>query len=451
MASGLLKRAVGPLAVVLGLAAAPVANAGSVAEVQRVVSPGGIEAWLVEDDLVPVVALSVAWRGGAVADPDGLEGLANMASALLDEGAGDLDSAAFQQRLEDEAISIRFSAGYDVFGGELKALREDLDEAFALFSLAITAPRFDDEPIGRVRAQIKASVLRDDESPSRVAFKRWRSMMYGAHPYGRPTKGTLESLDAIDRAALSQFVERRLARDNLLISVAGDITADELGALLDRTFGGLPARAAPVEIESAELSVAGETLLVRRPVPQAWAVFGHIGIDRDDPDFYTAYLMNYILGGGGLSARLTEEVREKRGLAYSLWTSLSPGDYGDVILGSVGSRNATIDESLTLVRGEWERMARDGVTQAELDRAREAVIGTYLLGLTSTDGIAGAVLSMRVNELGRDYMVRREGYFRAVTVDDVKRVARRILDEDALSVVIVGDPEAITTGFREDG
>jgi zinc protease len=434
--------------VFLVLAAAPAANA---VEIQRLVSPGGIEAWLVHDPAVPVISMDVAWRGGSITDGDGKEGLANMVSGLLDEGAGDLDSQAFQRRLEDLAISLRFSAGFDNFGGELKTLTKNRDEAFRLFGLAITAPRFDADPVERIRRQILAALARERENAGRTAGNRWRTLVFGDHPYARPVQGSVDSVAALTEADLRGFVAARLARDNLLVAVAGDITAAELAPLLDRTFGALPAKSAGIAVTPAVPGGAGEVVVVRRGIPQSVAVFGHEGLDRKHPDYPAGYLATYILGGGGFSARLTEEVREKRGLAYSVGAYMNPSQYGSLIRGSVGTANPRVAESLDLIRAEWKRIADQGVTEAELEDAKNAVIGSYLLRMTSTGGISGLLLGIRLHELGIDYIARREVQLRSVTTADIQRVARRLLDEGKLAVVVVGDPVGLDATVEEKG
>jgi len=430
------------------LVVAPQAHA---VDIQRVISPAGIEAWLVNDPSVPVISMDVAWRGGAITDGDGKEGLANMVSGLLDEGADDLDSQAFQRRLEDLAISIHFDAGYDYFGGELKTLTKNRDEAFRLFGMAITSPRFDAEPVERIRGQILAALARERENAGRTANQRWRALVFGDHPYGRSVRGSPDSVTTLTVADLRGFVAERLARDNLLITVAGDVDADELAPLLDRTFGALPEKSAEIAVATAVPSGGGQVVVVRRDIPQSVAVFGQEGLDRKHPDYPAGYLATYILGGGGFSARLTEEVREKRGLAYSVGAYMDPNLYGSLIRGSVGTANPRVAESLQLIRAEWKRIADQGVTEAELEDAKNAVIGSYLLRMTSTGGISGLLLGIRVYDLGIDYIKRREVQLRAVTTADIQRVARRLLDEGKLAVVVVGDPVGLEATVEEKG
>lgn len=414
-------------------------------EIQRVVSPGGVEAWLVEDHTNPIIAVRFAFDGGAALDPDGREGLAEMVSSLLDEGAGDLDSQAFQRRLEDLAVRLRFDAGRDTFGGHLKTLTKNRDAAFDLLRLALTAPRFDDEPVARIRNQILAGLRRELENPSTIASRTLLRALFPDHPYGRPVGGTPESIAAITTGGLKRFVEKRLARANVAIGVVGDITPKVLAGLLDSTFGGLPERAAPGRVAETKPALSNELIVVTKPVPQSAIVFGQEGIKRDDPDFYAAYVMNYVLGGGGFTSRLYGEVREKRGLAYSVYSSLYPLDHAALILGGAGTANARVAETLSVVREEWRRLAAGGLTEKELADAKTYLTGSFPLRFTSSGRIASMLVGMQRDNLGIDYLERRNSYIEAVSLDDVNRVARRILHADRLIVVVVGEPDGVTS------
>ncbi len=272
--------------------------------IERIVSPGGIEAWLVRDHTNPIISMRFAFRGGAALDPANRVGLANFAASTLDEGAGDIDSAAFQKKLEDLVITIRFSAGRDAFTGNLVTLSENRDTAFNLLSLALTKPRFDPEPVERIRAQILAGIRQNTENPGAIAGKTLFKTLFPSHPYGRPTNGLKDSVTAITRADLKSFTAGRLAKDNLIIGVVGDIKAETLAALLDSTFGGLPDKAKPWALPEAEPEGAGRTIVVEKSVPQSSIVFAEKGLKRNHPDFYAAYVMNYVFGGGGFNSRL---------------------------------------------------------------------------------------------------------------------------------------------------
>jgi zinc protease len=413
-------------------------------EVQRVVSPGGIEAWLVEDHSNPIISLDLSLRGGTALDPVGKEGLANMVSGLIDEGAGDLDSQAFQGLLQDLSIGLSFSADADNFGGDLQTLTENREMAFELLRLALTEARFDEEPVARIRSQILAGLARDSEDPDVIVQRTLSKVLFPAHAYGRPGKGTTESVAGVTAEDLRRFVAQRFARDVLIIGVVGDISADELARLLDETFLGLPVKAAPVDLVDAAPSDQGGVVVVERDLPQSVVAFGHEGIMRDDPDYYAAYVVNYILGGGGFSSRLYREIREKRGLAYSVYSYLSPLDHAALIVGGVATQNGRVSQSLDLIRVEWRRMAEDGPSEAEVQDAKTYLTGSFPLRFTSSGRISGMLVGMQLHDLGIDYLDRRNALIEVVTLEDARRVARRLYDPKKLTVIVVGRPKGVT-------
>lgn len=427
-------------ALVLLLAAA---DARAV-EVQRVVSPGGVEAWLVEDHTNPIIALDLAFRGGAALDPDGKAGLAHMAASTIDEGAGPLDSQAFQGELDNLSISLKFEAGLDSFNGSMKTLTENRARAFELLRLALTEPRFDEEPVERIRSQIVASLSRQSEDPDYIAGRVLQRLVYGEHPYARSARGTETSIARITAQDLRTFVQQRFGRDRLFIGVVGDITPQALGRTLDETFLVLPEKAAPFEIAQAPMQNEGETVVIAKPIPQSVVSLGQLGIARDDPDYYAAYVVNYILGGGGFSSRLVEEVREKRGLAYSVYSYLASYDHGALVYGGTATQNARVGESLDLIRQEWRRMAEEGPSAEELNDAKLYLTGSFPLRFSSSDNISSMLVGMQLENLGIDYLDERNSYIEAVTLEQAKRVAAELYRPDALTVVVVGTPDGVT-------
>tara|TARA_R110002110_G_scaffold70800_6_gene189544 strand:- start:1898 stop:3292 length:1395 start_codon:yes stop_codon:yes gene_type:complete len=412
----------------------------SAIDIERVVSPGGIEAWLVQEYEVPVIVMNAAWKGGAGTDSPDKAGLANMVSGLLDEGAGDLSSEEFQTRIEDIAARLSFSADNDYFSASLRTLADRKDEAFRLFSLAISEPRFDKDAVERIRAQIGSIVERNRESPDWIAANAWYEAAFGDHPYALANDGTPDSIQNITRDDLAAYTKHVLARDNLKIAVVGPISAAELSRLLDKTFGALPLEAQVPDIPDVKVASGGQVLVVIRDFPQSTVIFGSQGLARDDEDFIPAYVMNYVLGGGSFSSRLMEEVREKRGLAYSVGTSLYPLDHAAMLLGQVGTKNERVGESLAIIRHEMKRMAEEGVSENELKDAKTYLTGSYPLRFTSNSSIANQLLGIQLEGLGMDYVERRNGLIEGVTREDVARVAKRLLRPDQMLVTVVGKP-----------
>jgi zinc protease len=416
-----------------------------------VVSPGGIKAWLVEDHSNPLIAISVGFRGGAAGDPEGREGLALMVSALLDEGAGPLDSAAFQQREADLAVDLGFESDLDSFGGQLRVLSSRREAGFELLRLALTAPRFDAPAVERIRGQLLAALAAQADDPARIADLAWWRAAFPEHPYGRPADGTPQSIAAITADDLRRFVAGHFGRNNMVLGVVGDIDAATLGPLLDRTFGGLPAEVSPPAIAEASPAGAGRLVVIDRDVPQSVVSFGTTGVKRDDPDYYAARIIDYILGGGGYASRLTREVREKRGLAYSIDSYLDPLDHAGLLLGAFGTQNARVAESIEVVRQVWQRMRDEGPTAQEVADAKTYLIGSFPLRLTSTLRVAQMLAGQQLAGLDRDYVDHRADYFDRVTLEDARRVAHRLLDPAALTLVVVGRPDGLAAKTAPPG
>ena len=437
----------GVAVALLVIAAAP----ARAVEVQRVVSPGGIEAWLVEDHQTPIITLELAIRGGAALDPAGKEGLAQMVSSVIDEGAGDLDSQAFQGRLDDLSITLGFDGFLDTFRGSLRTLTRNHAEAFDLMRLALTEPRFDAEPVERIRSQIQTILARRLNDPDTIASNTFWAAVFPDHPYGRPRRGTAESVAAITTTDLRGSVAARFARDTLTLGVVGDITADALAPLLDQTFGSLPRAGQPFHVPEVSAGAAGEVIVVAQDVPQSTVVFGQPGLKRADPDYYAAYVLNHVLGGGSFTSRLYQEVREERGLAYSVYSYLNPLDHAAMWMGGVGTDNATVGQSLGIIREEWRRIRDDGVSAAELTDAKTNLTGGFALRFSDSRSIARTLVGMQLEDLGIDYIDRRNGFIEAVGSADLERVARRFLDPDALTVVVVGRPEGVAPTSAQGG
>ena len=411
-------------------------------EIQDLRSPGGAVFWLVEEPSIPIVALEISFAGGARLDPEGRAGLANMMAGLIEEGAGDLDAVGFAKARDDLSARFGFSAGRDTMEVSARMLVETLEPSVALLATALASPRFDQEPVGRVRAQILSVIAESGTEPGTVAAKAWYAGAFPDHPYGRPTDGTAESVAAITRDDLVAARARLLTRANARIAVVGAIDASRAGRMVDTVLAGLEQGTPLVSERTGDTPPPG-LRVIELDVPQSAAVFGHAGLARDDPDFISAYVMNYVLGGGGLGSRLMEEVREKRGLAYSVYAYLSVRDETALYLGAVQTANERMAESLEVIKAEWARMAAEGIAAEELDRARRYLTGAFPLRFDSNAKIANYLVFMQEENLGIDYLERRNGLIEAVTLEDVKRVAARLLKPSSLSIVVVGQPTGL--------
>lgn len=431
------------LFLLLALLAAPLALRAEVA-IQQITSPGGIDAWMVESTDIPFLALEIRIRGGANLDDPARRGATNLMMGLIEEGAGDLDAQAFQTAREELAAQFSFRAFDDSISVSAKVLTENRDEALALLRLALTAPRFDQDAVDRVRAQVIAGIESDALDPDSIASATFYAAAFPDHPYGSDLSGTVETVSALTRDDLIAAHRAAFVRDRVYVAAVGDITAAELGPLLDELLGGLPADGPPLP-EWVPFGLAGGVTVVDFPSPQSTALFGHAGIKRDDPDYFAAHILNHILGDGGFESRLMQEVREKRGLTYGIGTFLVPRDYSEMILGSVASANETMAEAIDVIRAEWARLATEGITQEELDAAKTYITGEYPLRFDGNAEIATIMVGMQMLGLPPDYVINRNDYMNAVTLADVNRVAAELLDPGALHFTVVGQPVDLAT------
>ncbi|MGI6244452.1 MAG: M16 family metallopeptidase [Pseudochelatococcus sp.] len=412
--------------------------------VQRVVSPGGVEAWLVEEHAVPLIAVEFAFRGGASLDPAQHAGAARLFAGLLDEGAGPYDSDAFHEQLAEHAIELDFSADRDTWRGSLKTLARHADRAFELLRLALTEPRFDDDAVSRVREQILAGLRHEANDPDALAGRALFADAFSGHPYGQPVKGTVETVNGLSRDILLPIRPAALARGNLVVSVVGAIDAATLAARLDAVFGGLPAVSSATAVAPAIPRASGGLDIIDVDVPQTSLRFAVPGLLRRDPDFMAAIVFNHILGGGAFTSRLFQEVREKRGLAYGVSTSLVPLRAGGLLVGGTATKNERAAESLAVIRAEIARLAAEGPDEDELAKAKQYLIGSYPLQFDNSAKIARQLLQIALDELGIDYIDRRKGLIETVTLADVRRVGERLFGTSQLLVVAAGRPERLS-------
>jgi len=435
----------------IGLVAALIVGTGTAPAmtIEKIVSPSGIEAWLVREKAVPLVTLNYAFHGGASQDEADKAGTAHLAADMLDEGAGDIDSKTFHERLENHAIEMTFQVGRDYLHGSLRALNEHRDEAFDLLRLTLTRPRFDADAIERVRGQELASLQRDTTNPNDLASRRWWETAFPGHPYGRETKGTLESMPRITVDDLRDYVRRAFARNELTVSIVGDVDAKTAGELVDRAFAGLPPKNDLKSVAIAKPAGLGRRIVINVDVPQAVVTFGGQGIARNDPDFMAAYIVNHILGGGSFSSRLYKEVREKRGLAYGVSDSLVWFKRAAVMLGGTATQADRTADALAVIEQEIKRMAADGPTPDELAAAKSFLKGSYALALDTSAKIAAQLTQIQIDNLGIDYIQRRGTLIDAVTIEDAKRVARRLYSGGML-VTVAGRPKGLTSSGSQD-
>ncbi|WP_374436940.1 M16 family metallopeptidase [Tabrizicola sp.] len=410
--------------------------------IKEVTSPGGITAWLVEDHNIPFTALEIQFKGGTSLEAPEKRGVINLMTATLEEGAGEMDSRGFAEARDALAASFRFDAGTDSVGVSAQFLTENRDQAIDLLREALVNPRFDQDAVDRVREQVLSNLRSNEKDPGTIASERFDALAFGDHPYGSSGDGTIETVTALTRDDVVAAHKAALARDRVFVAAAGDITAEELGLLLDRLLGDLPATGAPQPAAAPWLLTGGKTM-VDFPSPQSTVFFGQKGIPRDDPDFFPAFVLNEMLGGGRFTARLMTEVREKRGLTYGIGTYIVNMDHADMLLGQFSASNDKVAEAIEVVKAEWGRIGAEGVSPEELEATKTYLTGSYPLRFDGNGPIASILVGMQMDGMPIDYVTTRNAKVEAVTMEDIKRVAARLFDPQALHFVVVGQPEGL--------
>lgn len=410
--------------------------------IQEVTSPGGIKAWLVQEPSIPMISMQIGFEGGASLDPVGKEGVTSMMMGLLEEGTGDLDAAAFRRETEELASSFGFDSNRSTVSVSVEMLKATAEPTLALLRRAVVEPAFNQVAIDRVRGQMLSIVAQEETDPDKIAGRGLNALAFPGHAYSRPPDGTADSINGITQDDLFAAHAAAMTKDRLVIGVVGDVTADELGPMLDMLLGDLP-QSGGVDVPFAPFEATGGTTVIDFDTPQSVAVWGQPGIDRDDPLYFASYIMNHILGGGSFSSRLTKEVREKRGLTYGVYSYVANMEHAEFVGGQVASANDRIAEAIDVIKAEWQRMAEEGVTAEELEAAKKYITGSYPLRFDGNGQIARILVGMQVQDLPIDYAATRNDRMNAVTQDEVAAVAKQLLDVDALRFVVVGQPEGV--------
>ncbi len=407
----------------------------------EITSPGGIKAWLVEEHGIPFTALEIRFRGGTALDAPAKRGAINLMTATIEEGAAEMNAQKFAEARDALAAELKFDASVDAVSVSARMLTENRTQAAELLRLALIQPRFDADAIERVRGQVLSILRSNAKDPGEIAGREFNRLAFGDHPYGTSGDGTEESVTALTRDDILAAHKAVLARDRIYVAAVGDITPEDLGALLDHVLGGLPATGAPLP-GPAQVGLTAGVTVVDFPTPQAVVMFGQNGIDRNDPDYFAAYILNEIIGGEGFGSRLMTELREKRGLTYGAYTWLADYDQADLLAGQFATDNRTAGEAVEILKTEWAKAAQ-GVTETELTATKTFLTGAYPLRFDGNGPIANLLVGMQMIGLPLDYIATRNARVEAVTLEDVKRVAARLIQPDQLRVVVVGQPEGL--------
>ncbi|MFD2261658.1 M16 family metallopeptidase [Lacibacterium aquatile] len=433
------------LAVLLLLPAAVQATP----KIQMVPLKNGPTAWLVEDRSAPVVTIQFAWQwAGSLSEPKDKSGLARFTMGMLDEGAGDLDSGAFQGKLDDLNASMDFGAGSEILSLTVRSLSANLPQTMALVGDALAKPRFDPPAIERVRGQLRQSFAQSLENGNALAGEVLYAALYPDHPLGRGTRNSFAALDSIKREDLVDFAQDRLTRSGLIIAVAGAIDAETLRVTLDVVLEKLPQGKPYPKPAPAAMKSGGQTLVMERALPQSAIIWAMPGVRRLDPDYLPAALLAHTLGGGTFTSRLKDAVREQKGLAYSVSAGIAASEVSPTLSGGASTSNANAAAAVATTREVLEELRQKGVTAEELNEAKDYTVGAMPLRLDSTRAIAGTLLGLQLDGLPPSYLDTRTADIRAVTLEQVNSLARRLLDPAKLTFVVVGQPAGLTPTTR---
>ena len=421
--------------------ALPTASPAAI-DIQEIVTPGGIQAWLVEDHSIPFAALEIRFPNGASIEPDDKLGSAYLMSGLFNEGAGDLDAIAFQERQEELAAIFEFDAYKETIAVSAQFLTENRDESVELLRLALVEPRFDQEPLDRVRDQVLVIIQDIEKDPGEIASEKLNQLQFGDHPYARRLEGTVETVSALTAEDMRWIRRNTLTRDGLVAGAVGDISPVELAELLDGLLEDLPATG-PEPVAAPEYLLEGGITVIDFPSPQSVVQFAHSGLLRSDPEFLTAYVLNEVFGGRGFSAILNDEVRVKRGLTYSVQSFLASYRNAGIMVGELSSANDRVSEAIDVVEDEWRQVAENGITEQQLSDIKTYLTGAYPLRFDGNSAIASILAGMQFDDIPASYVDERNDLVRALTLEEINEMAARLMRPDELHFVVVGQPEGL--------
>src|SRR5436190_4157871 len=436
--SGRSRVALGILLVLAGLlVGSPAARA---LKVEEVTSATGIKAWLVEEHRVPLIAIKFAFMGGAAQDPPGKEGLAAMVADLLTEGAGDMPAQSFKDALSQLGGRLTAATGRDASYGGLETLSKRFAPTAELLRQVVAGPRLDADAVERVRGQRLSDLARSANEPTRQALDRWFAEAFPDHPYAKSVDGTPDSIARITPGDLKAKHAELFAKDALRIVIVGDIDKGAAANALDMIFGGLPEKAKTAHVARVDPRALPAPVVIEKDYPLATATFGLPSLRSDDRDFPALQVLNHIIGSGDFDSRLMEEIRVKRGLAYSVQTRLLRDTIMSLMVGGVATKNEAMGKALGVMRDVFADMARNGPTPSQFDNAKRYLTGSYLLDFDTNAKVANSLLVILLQGESPDYLLSRNQKINAVSLQDVRRVAANVLKPDRLVVTIVGKP-----------
>lgn len=406
---------------------------------QRSVLDNGLVLLTSEQRALPMVTLHFLIPAGSVYDPEGREGLANLTARLLTYGTRDKNALQISETLDFIGASLSAACGQEAATLSLTLLKKDLETGLSLLAEILTASVFAPEELDRQKQSVLASIRAKNEDPGEIAQIKFLEALFPRSPYGRQVEGTEGSVKRVERAHLLEFYERFYRPDRAIVSVVGDISHQEIAQKLTRAFQSWSKAAAVKEVTPVFSPPQANFIRVNKNLTQANITMGHVGIPRNHPDYYEIQVMNYILGGGGFSARLMDSVRNERGLAYSVYSHFSAEKFAGSFQVTMQTKNETAEEAIRIARNEIQRMRQEKVGEEELKAAKDYLIGSFPLRLDTNRAVANFLTLVEFYGLGLDYPEKYPELIGRVGGEDVLRVAKRYLQPDSLIVVVVAD------------
>ena len=432
--------------LMLGLALPALAGAAPLG--RRVEMGNGLILLVAERPTLPMVTVEVLVTAGSLSEPGGKAGLANLTAELLPLGTTSRTAPEISEAIEFVGGSLHATGSREFASISLTVLKRDLDLGLALLADILMRPAFREEEIARKVQQLQGSIRRKQEDPGTVVREAFASSLFREHPYGRPVEGTEESLARVTRKDLLEFHRHYYVPNNSILAAAGDVTLPELQGAIEKHFQGWPRKPVP-PLDVAAVSPPGTRQVVKidREVTQANIVWGHVGVERKHPDYYVLSVMNLILGGGGLTSRLMGSIRQERGWAYDVHSFFSAGrDLGSFEV-NLQTKNETAGPAIEEVFGQIREIRENGVTAEELEEAKGFLTGSFPLRFETNRQVVSFLAAVEFYGLGMDFPERYPEIIRAVTREDILRVAREYLHPDRGILVVMADPAKATLPY----
>lgn len=412
----------------------------SALEVKKEVLPNGLKVIYVERHNLPIVIVNLTIKASSLDEDDKKAGTAYLTSTMLREGTKKRTSSEISDEIEFLGASLSSSVNSDYTSLSLSILKKDIEKGFELFSDVLLHPTFPEDELKRKKELLRGSLKQKEQDPSFVASKEFIKEVYGDHPYGRLLTGTPETIENIQRQDIINFYNSYYTPDNAFLVVAGDITKEELDGLIKKyLYEWQTKRKGVAQKKALEVNKTKKIKVIDKDVSQANIIFGHIGVSRDNPDYYAITVMNYILGGGGLTSRLMKTIREEMGLTYSIYSSFTANMESGHFEIEVQTKNENASTVIKEIINHIEKIKKEPVSEQELEDAKSFLIGSFPRRLETTKRVTEFLSAVEFYNLGDDYMEKYPKYIQNVTLEDVLRVAKKYLNTDNFVLVVVGN------------